>query len=1000
MLTTKRREIDRRIDEVVEAFEQALADGRRADVRDFLPRGGGEDDRRVATELFCVDIHYRWQRGDRKSVAQYRREFADLLHGGPTLSDLAREEYRLRLQEGERVSPSEYRRAWNVDVAGWPVISDDGADTRAGFTSDDTGIESLGTELHRLADAVTELPGPGERFAEFELVEELGRGTFAVVYLARQLTLEGRPVVVKITPVSPLEAGFLSKLQHTNIVPIYSLHRALGVQAICMPFFGRRTLAHELAESHVPPRLIDERRAAEITLQIARGLEHAHERGIVHRDLKPANVLLADDGTAMVLDFNLSDDVVAGGKSCLMVGGTLPYLAPEHLVAIGCGHRVGPQADIYSLGVLLYQMLCHRLPFPIRRASFNAAVAQMIEDRQAIPSPRTFNPNVSSGLDSIVRRMLAPELSARYESMCQVADDLERHLSDRPLRFADDPSLGERVKKWSRRHPRISSATSILIASILLVFLLSTALVSRGHSLARQSAMTQLNELRRQMPEVRVLTSSLSGLDRSTLERGAAIARRWVDAYGVMENDDWRSDEEFAYLDSSGRSEVEVSLVQSLYSIASADILLAQGETDASRRAQRLEDARRANLCAASIGSPPGVSAILTDQNGRIEQMMSRNVATPDTPSSMYLPGSIDAQAAGASPNILWANSLLDSGRYEDAVEQLDELRRRDPYDTSVWFMLGQSYGALGRLADADACFSVCIAMWPDSYLGYFHRGRCRLDAQRYGDAAGDLAESLARNADYIPALINRAICLRELGKYTEAEADLTRAVELKANQTRIYLLRSEIRQRMGDAQGAAADRQLGMRLTPVDELSWISRGLARLHDEPQMALRDFQMATHLNPQSYAAWRNIAHIYAERLNRPEDALAVLNQLLEHSRQPMGDRVSRGVLSARLGKRPEAHEDARYALGHAPSAKELLQVACIYSLTSEPGNTDADVALDLLEQAVTREPRWLRVALSDPDLIKLRSHSAFHETVTRLRERIAKGQRVLAETQHE
>ena len=173
---------------------------------------------------------------------------------------------------------------------------------------------------------------------------------------------------MKITTVSPVEAAFLSKLQHTNIVPIYSLHKALGLQAICMPFYGRYTLAHRLSAGAESAASIDEARAVEITLQIAHGLAHAHERGIVHRDLKPANVLLADDGTAMILDFNLSDDVIAGGKSCLMVGGTLPYLAPEHLAAIRAGHRVGKQADIFSLGTMLYQMLCRKLPFPPRRS--------------------------------------------------------------------------------------------------------------------------------------------------------------------------------------------------------------------------------------------------------------------------------------------------------------------------------------------------------------------------------------------------------------------------------------------------------------------------------------------------------------------------------------------------------------------------------------------------------------------------------------------------------
>jgi serine/threonine protein kinase len=134
---------------------------------------------------------------------------------------------------------------------------------------------------------------------------------------------------------------------------IISVHRSDNIQAICMPYFGRTTLAEALQDDSqddgrwcLTRRLAgcwkrvdaawrsDETECCRIAAKIAAGLAHAHQRGIIHRDLKPANKLLADNGDPMIVDFNLSDDVVVGGRLSLMVGGTLPYMAPEHLEAV------------------------------------------------------------------------------------------------------------------------------------------------------------------------------------------------------------------------------------------------------------------------------------------------------------------------------------------------------------------------------------------------------------------------------------------------------------------------------------------------------------------------------------------------------------------------------------------------------------------------------------------------------------------------------------------
>src|SRR5581483_1713279 len=210
-----------------------------------------------------------------------------------------------------------------------------------------------------------------------QLVAELGRGAFGRVFLARQRDLAHRPVALKVTVDLLQEDQKLAQLQHTNVVPIYSAHRAGTLQAVCMPYFGAATLADVLQAFGHSARweggksivaLLAERRArlhehiaaafgtdseaiqllaapeqnaAALAVlaslshvdavllfaeRLADGLAHAHERGILHRDLKPANILITDDGQPMLLDFNLASDIKKGVDAGM--GGTLPYMAP------------------------------------------------------------------------------------------------------------------------------------------------------------------------------------------------------------------------------------------------------------------------------------------------------------------------------------------------------------------------------------------------------------------------------------------------------------------------------------------------------------------------------------------------------------------------------------------------------------------------------------------------------------------------------------------------
>ena len=269
-------------------------------------------------------------------------------------------------------------------------------------------------------------PRVGSDFLGFHLLDVLGQGAFGSVYLARQGDLADRLVVLKISPRSDEEPRLLAQLQHTNIVPIYSVHSAQSLQVVCMPFFGTTTLQdvnnHLKSQVTLPETglglissLIDNRLEQQSRLasrfehgsdppsadtnqneiagesqrtqpppsdetlkylkgltyvqavlwvgsRLASGLAHAHERKILHLDLKPANILLTDEGQPMLLDLNLSVDLKQG-TSLAAFGGTALYMSPEQLEACKVkSWTVDGRSDIYSLGIILFELLTRRRP--------------------------------------------------------------------------------------------------------------------------------------------------------------------------------------------------------------------------------------------------------------------------------------------------------------------------------------------------------------------------------------------------------------------------------------------------------------------------------------------------------------------------------------------------------------------------------------------------------------------------------------------------------------
>ncbi len=262
----------------------------------------------------------------------------------------------------------------------------------------------------------------------------------------------------------------------------------------------------------------------------------------MHRDLKPANILLTDDGQPMLLDFNLAQDTkLRNNAAVAQVGGTLPFMAPEQIEAYRSETMLLDfRGDIYSLGVILFELLTGRTPFPPQLGRLNEVLERMVRDRRGLlPGVCCLNKAVTPAVESIIHHCLEADPDRRYQSARQLKEDLDRHLENLPLRHASEPSLWERASKWRRRHPRLASTTTVMvIAGVLIAALVNTVLI-RGQRLAEMDARESLSRFLAGKKSVQYMVTAR--MDQpAQLELGIQQGREVLDSFAVLDDGSWQ----------------------------------------------------------------------------------------------------------------------------------------------------------------------------------------------------------------------------------------------------------------------------------------------------------------------------------------------------------------------------------------------------------------------------------------------------------------------------
>jgi predicted Ser/Thr protein kinase len=415
-----------------------------------------------------ADQRLRWEQGERIPVEAYLDAYPALKANPASVLELIYHEVQLRRQRQEQPSVEEFVQrfphhadslrhhfALNQEVG--PV----GAPPAPSGTP--TVPPSQGATL-----TVAVNTGPGMPVvAGYQILSVLGQGGMGVVYQAEQTGLK-RLVALKMILAGSharpeerarfrTEAEAVARLQHPNIAQIYEVNESEGRPYLSLEFVDGGSLAQRIRSAPPTPQ-----EAAGLVETLARAVQHAHERRIIHRDLKPANVLVTAAGVPKIVDFGLAKQLDGDGQHTTSgaIIGTPSYMAPEQ--ASGKKKGVGPAADIYALGAILFELVTGRPPF--RGETPLDTIFQVTTHDP--PAPTSLKPGCPRDLETIILKCLEKDPRRRYASAAALADDLHRFLGSEPI-WAQRVSLLYRGLRWVWRRPAEAAVLAMIVCVAL-----------------------------------------------------------------------------------------------------------------------------------------------------------------------------------------------------------------------------------------------------------------------------------------------------------------------------------------------------------------------------------------------------------------------------------------------------------------------------------------------------------------------------------------------------
>ncbi len=684
---------------------------------------------------------------------------------------------------------------------------------------------------------------------DFKILRELGRGGMGVVYLARQLSL-ARPVALKVLSQDAVagsdvgvlrfrrEAALLARLVHPQVVRVFTVGSDKGLHYLAMEYIEGTNLGAVLAargggaQDGLPATFREDfvRAATTVVRDAARGLGAAHASGIVHRDVKPSNILLANDGRNLLADFGLARDVAA--QSLTQAGttlGSIPYMAPERFGDTD----LAPAADVFGLGVVLYECITGRRPFD------EASVETLMENiRSHDPRPpRAADPSIGRDLETIILKCLEKVPGARYQDGTALADELTRYLDGDPIDAAPVSAITRLYRRARRRRvPALVFATVVGVAA--LAFGVGW---TKYESQQRHIAWSDVRERLNSDDESRALALMNDELDRHPEHERVRFER--IDL--AMRNADWAS--------------------------AAADLEYVDRHSDNERGSARVGlSLVRAIQVRGTPERPPGTPAetaresfyrSLVHQSRReLEQAIAASRAAYEMDDTLI-------EALYTLGGSHFRREEFDEA--EDAFTIYDRVRSR----ASVKEYLGRIDMELKRYESAAVYFERYTRMVPGDVTGWNNLAAahmCRaMQFDRRGSAAEFRAELASAEAalerakekggDYFLVAFNEALVSLLHGDVEQSEQQFERAIQLFG-------------------EDSAIDPEWGMRLWTFYAGTLAEAG------EADLALQYLELARAANP-FFASESDWVYAYADALDRLEqrdEAIRLLDDALREN----------------------------------------------------------------------------------------------------------------------
>lgn len=724
----------------------------------------------------------------------------------------------------------------------------------------------------------------------YEPLETLGAGGMGVVYLARQTGLNRRVAVKMIRGGSlarpdrfarfRIEAEAVARLRHPNIIQIHEIGEVDGLPFVSLELLEGGSLADRLEGTPQPAR-----QTAELLMTLASAIQVAHDVGIVHRDLKPSNVLFTEDGTPIITDFGLAKRIDSDSRQTEtgQIVGSPSYMAPEQ--ARGHTREVGPAADVYALGAILYEMLTGRPPF--KGETPMETVRQVIDD-EVVP-PSRLVPKVDRDLETICLKCLSKEPPRRYASASELAADLDRHRKGESI-HARRASPVERGAKWARRRPAAAALLALGLAAFLgltvggafyehnrrvagesqsqhVVKLLKEA---NGLTLKAREANTvqDLSQVQLDLSEFLGRLSSEDDPRLETLPATIKVSLEEVDRK-LRELSDHEEKEKQPLADRQHFQDFLAKQTQAQFHAAGIEL-------DAADSRGRLRDAARAGL------------AIYAQDRKAGDERWSLVSTLPEVLGA----GEKTRIAAGCYDLLLL---LSDAVEPASGLRILDRAPRLRPQPTAAYHL--RRAGCLARLGDAAGQKreqELASNQPAATALDHFLIGREQLTSGRWSEAIASLETSLRLDPDQTPPhfLLARAYFNVEPRRLHEAENSLDLCIKSHRELVGLYLMRALVEGELGNQalsridprhraeqsalrkqaemafQAAQSDYATALGRQPADDFRYVllvNRGGMYLQAGNFAAsLADLEAAIRLNPQPYQAYLTLAQLHQRR----------------------------------------------------------------------------------------------------------------------------------------